>query len=44
MEEPDTKIEKKGKNQNRVFRPSWGRQCWLALSLFFFFKNTATYV
>jgi hypothetical protein len=33
--------KKIGKNQNRFFRPFWGRRCWLALSLFFFFLNTA---
>jgi hypothetical protein len=34
-----TKEEAKqnGKNQNRFFRPFWGRRCWLALSRFFLF-------
>ena len=28
---------KNGKNQNRVFRPFWGRRCWLVVSLCFIF-------
>jgi hypothetical protein len=33
--------KKKGKNQNRVFRPFWGRRCWQPVSISFFFIYTA---